>query len=70
MKEKVCFKDILLYLILPEDTTEAGGADGLLDRLSLYPWHTWLGPLKTVMWVSIAIAGPLLFLAVLRLACA
>jgi hypothetical protein len=52
--------NIMLYLLMPEDTTETGYGDNLLQNSSLSPKLNWLGPLKTVFWVVIAIVGPLL----------
>lgn len=58
-------KDILLYFILPEDSTEAGGGVGLLAKWSLLGRQAWLGPLKTLMWTGVAVAAPVLLFAVL-----
>lgn len=58
MRQMTIIKDILLYLVMPEDTTEAGG--GELGR-SLPPAASWLGPLKAVFWSIVAVAGPVLF---------
>jgi len=51
-------KDILLYLVMPEDTTEAGG--DIAQSQLLAPRQYWLGPLKTVLWTIVAVVGPLL----------
>jgi hypothetical protein len=65
MKRTNILKSILLYLLMPEDTTEAGSSDNLLQNPPLSCELTWLGPLKAVFWVIIAIAGPLLLCALL-----
>ena len=59
MQNNTMIKDILLYLLRPEDTTEAGG-EYLGQTLPLARQH-WLGPLKAVFWSGVAVAGPLLF---------
>jgi hypothetical protein len=65
MKKTIILKSILLYLLMPEDTTEAGSSDNLLQDPALSCELTWLGPMKTVFWVIIAVAGPLLLCALL-----
>lgn len=50
-------KDILYYLLSPEDTTEAGR--GLAQGRAL-AMRQWLGPLKTALWTAVAVIGPLL----------
>lgn len=50
-------KEILLYLVLPEDTTETGRD---LDESPAISARQWLGPLKTVLWMVVAVTGPLL----------
>jgi hypothetical protein len=60
MKRINILKNILLYLFLPEDTTEAGYRNNLTQNSELPGRLTWLGPLKTVFWVILAVAGPLL----------
>jgi hypothetical protein len=65
MKRTNILKSILLYLLMPEDTTEAGSSDTFLQNQVVSREFTWLGPLKTVFWVIIAVAGPLLLCALL-----
>jgi hypothetical protein len=65
MKRTNILKNILLYLLMPEDTTEAGSSDTFLQNQVVSRELTWLGPLKTVFWVIIAVAGPLLLCALL-----
>jgi hypothetical protein len=65
MKRTNILKSILLYLLMPEDTTEAGSSDTFLQNQVVSRELTWLGPLKTVFWVIIAVAGPLLLCALL-----
>jgi hypothetical protein len=60
MKRTNLLINIMLYLLMPEDTTKAGYGDNRLQNLSLPPKLNWLGPLKTVFWITIAITGPLL----------
>jgi hypothetical protein len=55
----------MLYLLMPEDTTETGYGDNRLQNSSLIHKFKWLGSLKTVFWVMIAIAGPLLLFTLL-----
>lgn len=59
------FKDILLYFILPEDTTEAGGGVDPLVQSTLAGRRIWLGPVKTIMWTAAAVAAPLLLCGLL-----
>jgi hypothetical protein len=65
MKRTNILRSILLYLLMPEDTTEAGSSDTFLQNQVVSRELTWLGPLKTVFWVIIAVAGPLLLCALL-----
>ena len=64
MKRTNILRSILLYLLMPEDTTEAGSSDTFLQN-QVSRELTWLGPLKTVFWFIIAVAGPLLLCALL-----
>ena len=57
MRRKI-MKDILLYLIMPEDTTESRGGMAVSPDIPLN--YIWLGPLKTVFWIIVAVVGPLL----------
>jgi hypothetical protein len=63
MRRIEILKCIVLYLFLPEDTTEAGSRDSLIENPTLSTRQSWLGPLKAVFWAMIAVAGPLLLLA-------
>jgi hypothetical protein len=65
MKRTHLIKNILLYLLLPEDTTEAGYRNNLTQNSELSGKLTWLGPLKTVFWVILAVAVPLLLCTLL-----
>ncbi len=65
MRRTEILKIIVLYLFLPEDTTEAGGRDKLIESTALSGRQSWLGPLKAVFWVLIAVAGPMLLLTLL-----
>ena len=66
MRRTETLKNILLYLLLPEDTTEAGYRGDSLDvSPALSGRQTWLGPLKTVFWLMMAVAGPMLLVALL-----
>jgi hypothetical protein len=65
MKRTNLLKNILLYLLMPEDTTEAGYRNNLTQNSELSGKLTWLGPLKTVLWVILAITGPLLLCTLL-----
>jgi hypothetical protein len=65
MKKTNLVKNIMLYLLMPEDTTEIGYGNNRLQNSSLSCKLKWLGPLKTVFWVVIAIAGPLLLCTLL-----
>lgn len=66
MRRTETLRNILLYLLLPEDTTEAGCCGDSLDvNPALFERQTWLGPLKTVFWVMMAVAGPMLLFALL-----
>jgi hypothetical protein len=65
MKRTNLLKNIMLYILMPEDTTEAGYRDNLTQNLELSGRLTWLGPLKTVFWVILAVAGPLLLCTLL-----
>lgn len=56
-------KDILLYLFMPEDTTEAGR--DLVQGPELALRQYWLGPLKAVLWTVVAVAGPLMLCTLL-----
>ena len=58
MRRTTIMKDILLYLVMPEDTTEAGRDIAQGPELAMRQY--WLGPLKTVLWTIVAVAGPLL----------
>ncbi len=60
MRKKI-MKDILLYLIMPEDSTEARVE--MTVNPALVMKHSWLGPLKTIIWTVVAVAVPLLLLA-------
>jgi hypothetical protein len=64
-KRTEILKDILLYVCMPEDTTEAGCHNSLIERPVLSSRRCWLGPLKTVVWTVAAVGGPLLFCALL-----
>ncbi len=59
MTRKELLKSIMLYLLTPEDTTETGCYAPLIENVGLSERRAWLGPLKTVIWVVTAIAGPL-----------
>lgn len=53
-----CIKTVLHYLLVPEDTTEAG-----FERQSCITEqqvHNILASIKTLLWFSVAIAIPLL----------
>lgn len=65
MKRTNLLKNIMLYLLMPEDTTETGYGNNRLQNSSLSHNLNWLGPLKTGFWVAIAIAGPLLLCTLL-----
>ncbi|KJR96838.1 MAG: hypothetical protein VR65_26630 [Desulfobulbaceae bacterium BRH_c16a] len=65
MRRTEILKYILLYFFMPEDTTEAGCRDNLIENPALYLRQSWLGPLKTVVWTVAAVIGPLLFCALL-----
>ncbi|EKD39061.1 MAG: hypothetical protein ACD_75C00519G0006 [uncultured bacterium] len=66
MRRTETLKNILLYLLLPEDTTEAGCYGNSLDiNPALSERQTWLGPLKTVFWLMMAVAGPMLLFTLL-----
>lgn len=64
-KRTEILKDILLYVVIPEDTTEAGCHNNLIERPVLSTRRSWLGPLKTVVWTVAAVFGPLLFCALI-----
>lgn len=61
MRRAQVLKDILFYLFMPENTTEAGGRDNPLAYPALSGRQAWLGPLKTVFWAAMAVVGPVLF---------
>jgi hypothetical protein len=63
MRRTQILKNILFYLFMPENTTEAGGRDNLLTNPALSGRQAWLGPLKTVFWAAMAIVGPVLLFA-------
>lgn len=65
MKQTNLLKNIMLYLLMPEDTTETGYGDNRLQNSLLSRNLNWLGPLKTVFWVVIAVVGPLLLCTLL-----
>ena len=58
MRRTTIIKDILLYLFMPEDTTETGR--DIAQSPLLASRQYWLGPLKTVLWTIVAVVGPLL----------
>lgn len=60
MKLTQILKNILCYLFMPENTTEAGGQDNPLANPALSGSQAWLGPLKTVFWAAMAVVGPVL----------
>lgn len=53
-------KEVLLYLMMPEDTTEARVERG---NPALAMRRKWLGPCKAAVWIFAAVAGPLLLCA-------
>lgn len=61
MRPTTIIKDILLYLFMPEDTTEAGRE--LAQGPEIAMRQGWLGPLKAVIWTVVAVAGPVLLCA-------
>lgn len=61
MRRTQTLKNIFFYLIMPENTTEAGGLDNPLAKPALSGRQAWLGPLKTVFWAAMAVVGPVLF---------
>ncbi len=65
MRRTEILKYLLLYLFLPQDTTEAGSRDNLIESPTLFIRQSWLGPLKAVLWTLIAVAGPLLMFTLL-----
>ncbi len=60
-------KNIMLYLLMPEDTTETGYGDNRLQNTSLSRKLNWFGPLKIIFRVVIVIAGPLLLCTLLEI---
>jgi FAD/FMN-containing dehydrogenase len=53
---------ILIYLFKPEDTTELATIGmGIVNDSAGAPC-SWLGTLKAVLWMAIAVAGPILTL--------
>lgn len=65
MKRTNLLKNIMWYMLMPEDSTETGYGDNHLQNSTLSRKLSWLGLLKTVFWVVIAIAGPLLICTLL-----
>lgn len=65
MKRTNLLKNIMLYMLMPEDSTETGYGDNRLQNSPMFRKLSWLGLLKTIFWVVIAIAGSLMICTLL-----
>jgi len=56
------FKYIMAYLFQPEDTTETGCGANMVNHFLQQNRLSWLGVMKTVLWLVLSVMVPLLML--------
>ena len=60
------WKKIVLYMILPEDTTGTISQDKRVGDLFIHNLCPCLGFIKGIFWVAIAIIGPIILPVLIR----
>jgi|GEM_PF-1413226 len=61
MKRTEAVKNIMIYLLQPEDSTETGGNITSYDSFLLLSRMPWLGVVKGIFWTIAAILLPMVF---------